>query len=72
MPPHAVVRVAELVDATGKTVRAAVLKRGEMAWAGKSPGPVLLIDAEATTFVPEGWMARAEGDGSVIVERVQR
>ena len=71
MPPHAVVRIAEVVDAKGKTVHAAVLTRGQMAWAGKSFGPGLLVDAEATTFVPEGWLARAQGDGSVIVERMQ-
>src|SRR5439155_23586234 len=71
MPPHAVVRVAELIDATGKTVRAAVLTRGQMAWAGQSPGPALLIDAEATTFITQGWIARAEKDGSVIVERMK-
>jgi len=71
MPPHAVVRVAEVIDAKGKPVHAAVLTRGQMAWAGKSPGPALLIDAEATTFIPDGWMARAQGDGSVIIERMQ-
>jgi N-methylhydantoinase A len=70
MPPHAVVRVAEVIDAKGKPVHAAVLTRGQMAWAGKSPGPALLIDPEATTFIPDGWMARAQPDGCVLVERM--
>ena len=70
MPPHAVVRIAEVIDASGKPVHAAVLTRGQMAWAGKSHGPALLIDPEATTFIPAGWMARAEADGCVLVERM--
>jgi N-methylhydantoinase A/oxoprolinase/acetone carboxylase beta subunit len=72
MPPHAVVRVAELIGTQGNPVRAAVLRRGEMMWAGPSPGPVLLIDPEATTFIPDGWMAHAEPNGSVIAERMSR
>ena len=70
MPPHAVVRVAELIDAAGETVRAAVLTRPQLAWAGRQAGPMLLIDAEATTFIPAGWSARAEANGAVIVERL--
>jgi hypothetical protein len=41
-----------------------------MTWAGKSPGPVLLIDPEATTFIPAGWLARAQENGSVLIERL--
>jgi N-methylhydantoinase A len=70
VPPHAVVRVAEVIDSHGKSFHAAVLTRGQMAWAGKSPGPALLIDPEATTFIPDSWMARAQDDGSVIIERM--
>jgi hypothetical protein len=70
MPPHAVVRVAELTDSHGNLVRAAVMKRGELMWAGPSPGPMLLIDSEATTFVPDGWIVRTKGNGSVIAERL--
>jgi N-methylhydantoinase A len=70
MPALAVVRETELIDAAGETVRAAVLARAQLAWAGNQAGPMLLIDAEATTFIPAGWMARSEPNGSVIVERL--
>jgi N-methylhydantoinase A len=70
MPAHAVVRETELIDAAGEMARAAVLTRSQLAWAGKQAGPMLLIDAEATTFVPKGWMARAEANGAAIVERL--
>jgi N-methylhydantoinase A len=70
MAPHAVVRETEIIDVAGETVRAAVLTRAQLAWAGKQAGPMLLIDAEATTFVPARWMARAEPNGAVIVERL--
>ena len=66
-----VVRVAEVIDAAGEPAHAAVLTRGQMTWAGKSPGPALLIDPEATTFIPGGWMARAQDDGAVVVERME-
>lgn len=71
MPARAVVRETELIDARGDTVRAAVLSRGQLAWAGRQAGPMLLTDPEATTFVPRGWSARAEENGSVIVERLE-
>ena len=51
-------------------VRAAVLTRPQLAWAGKQTGPMLLIDAEATTFVPRGWLAQAQPNGSVILQRL--
>jgi N-methylhydantoinase A len=70
VPPQAVVRETELLDATGISVRAAVFTRAQLAWAGRQAGPMLLIDAEATTFVPAGWMARAEKNGAVLVERL--
>jgi N-methylhydantoinase A len=70
MPPHAVVRETQLIDPAGETVRAAVLTRAQLAWAGKQAGPMLMIDAEATAFIPAGWRARAEPNGAVIVERV--
>jgi N-methylhydantoinase A len=70
MPPYAVVRETHLIDREANEVRAAVLTRAQMTWAGKSPGPVLLIDPEATTFIPAGWLARAQENGSVLIERL--
>ncbi len=71
-PPHSVVRETRLIDAAGESVRAAVMSRAHLAWAGRQTGPMLLIDAEATTFIPRGWMARSEPNGSVILERMEK
>ena len=71
VPPHAVVRETELIDHQGSSVRAAVVTRGQLAWAGKQTGPMLLVDAEATTFVPRGWMAEALASGAVMLNRMK-
>jgi N-methylhydantoinase A len=71
MPPQAVVRQTQVIDARGQTVRAAVLRRGELLWTGKTPGPVLLVDPEATTFIPAGWMAQADTNGIVQLTRME-
>ncbi|MEA2708428.1 MAG: N-methylhydantoinase [Phycisphaerales bacterium] len=72
VPARAVIRECELIDAHGETVRAAVMTRSHLAWAGKSAGPFLLIDAEATTFVPAGWLAQAQANGSVVLNRLEK
>jgi N-methylhydantoinase A len=72
MPPHAVVRETELIDPHGTKVRAAVLTRPYLAWAGKQAGPMLLLDAEATTFVPRGWLAQAQPNGAMLLQRLEK
>lgn len=69
VPPHSVVREADLIDPNGEKVRAAVLTRSQLLWTGRQPGPMLLIDPEATTFVPAGWVAEAQGNGAVALQR---
>jgi N-methylhydantoinase A len=69
-PAHAVIRETTLFDPEGEQVRAAVLTRPHLAWCGKQTGPMLLIDPEATTFVPRGWLARAQPNGAVLLQRV--
>ena len=72
VPAHAVIRECELTDPGGNTARAAVMTRSQLAWAGKSAGPFLLVDAEATTFVPAGWLGQALSNGSVTLNRLER
>jgi N-methylhydantoinase A len=72
VPARAVIRECELFDARGEKVRAAVMTRAHLAWAGKSAGPFLLIDAEATTFVPAGWLAQAQVNGAVVLNRLEK
>ena len=47
------------------------MSRSSLRRNGIIDGPLLLIDAEATAYVPPNWSARANSDGSVILERVK-
>jgi N-methylhydantoinase A len=61
-------RSVSLVNPAGETVRATALERGALV--GKSvPGPLLLVDPEATTFVPEHWTATGHERGWVLLEQ---
>jgi N-methylhydantoinase A len=61
-------RLVRLVDSSGGEVDAVALERAALA--GLSvPGPLLVVDAEATTFVPGGWLAAGDAQGSVALTR---
>jgi len=62
-------RTVRLVVSDGSTVEAAAVERAGLVSRARS-GPVRLVDAEATTFVPQGWVARGSEDGGVLLERV--
>ena len=62
-------KAVSLVDATGATVSATMCSRGGLLAIGSTAGPVLLVDATATAYVPGGWSAEARADGTVIAER---
>ncbi len=64
------VRKTEIIDSVGATVRAGVLERGQLIQRGRTPGPLILVDAEATTFVPAGWLAKADDRGIVELTRM--
>ena len=56
-----------LQDAAGKQCDVPVLER--RALVGRmEPGPFLIIDPEATTYVMAGWAARGMASGSVVLE----
>jgi N-methylhydantoinase A len=59
---------ASLVDATGTRRSAPTVSRHALLGA-IVPGPLLVIDPEATTYVPPDWSASGRGDGTVILER---
>jgi hypothetical protein len=44
-----------------------VFAREGLLGAGDVPGPFLLIDAEATAYVPGAWRGAAQENGSVIL-----
>jgi N-methylhydantoinase A len=58
-----------LIDSTGCESAARAVTRPTLLAAGPTSGPLLLIDPEATTFVPTGWTAAASENGSVFIER---
>ena len=60
-----------LIDNSGAAVRALGTRRAPLVGRVEAPGPLLLIDAEATAFVPAGWVARAWPDGIVVATRQQ-
>jgi N-methylhydantoinase A/oxoprolinase/acetone carboxylase beta subunit len=49
-----------------------VCSRLELLEAGPVNGPLLIIDAEATAYVPPDWRAEAREDGSVILSKGDR
>jgi N-methylhydantoinase A len=56
-----------LVAAESGEVSARVLTRAGLLRGGEIAGPLLLIDAEATMYVPPNWRAKAREDGAVIL-----
>jgi N-methylhydantoinase A len=61
-------RTVMVIDLTGRALEATAVGRGALAGTA-SRGPLLLVDAEATTFVPADWVARGQPDGGVVLER---
>jgi N-methylhydantoinase A len=60
-----------VVLATGERSEMSAVSRGELLAIGDREGPMLLIDAEATAFVPPRWRAECREDGAVVVERMR-
>jgi len=61
------VKETRLVAAELGEVSARVLTRAGLLKCGAIPGPLLLIDAEATAYVPADWQAEAREDGAVVL-----
>jgi N-methylhydantoinase A len=57
----------QLTSPDGKLITARAVGRAAMIGRGAMPGPLLLIDAQATTFVPPGWTATASNQGLVLL-----
>jgi N-methylhydantoinase A len=66
------IRVTQLIDERGQQVSGSVLRRDELIALGRQPGPALLIDPEATTFIPAAWIAEPSASGIVTLKRVRR
>ena len=59
--------VDHLLDAAGAPCDVPVLDRRGLVGRAE-PGPFLIIDPEATTFVMRGWTARGMSNGSIVLE----
>ncbi len=59
----------DLTDACGVTRRARPLTRGEVLAAGIVRGPVVLLDPDATTYVPPEWRGVASSSGTIVLTR---
>jgi N-methylhydantoinase A len=62
-------RVADVVDEHGISRPTAIHSRAQLPIDTATPGPLLLLDAEATTYVPAGWAANRSADGTVLLRR---
>jgi N-methylhydantoinase A len=58
----------QLIDAQGQTVRAALVRRGNLPIGEIRRGPLLIVDPEATTFVPHDFTCRIIEQGTLILE----
>jgi N-methylhydantoinase A len=59
---------AQLVASSGETAACPVLSRAGVLARGKVDGPALVLDTEATTYVPPGWTAHALDNGTVVLQ----
>ncbi len=59
----------ELVGDSGATGRARRCRRAQLAGKGPVAGPLLLIDPDATAFIPGGWSLHMRGDGIAIATK---
>ena len=59
----------QIIERDGESKAAQAFSRSALLANGQAVGPVLIIDPEATCFVPRGWWVEAREDGSVIVDR---
>ncbi len=59
----------EIVGRDGMASTARAMTRRTLLPLGNTDGPLLIIDAEATSLIPTGWSATASENGSVIADR---
>ncbi len=62
-------RRVQLVTADGSERDAPAFTRAGLVALGETVGPLLLVDAEATAYVPPGWSAAGRADGTVVAGR---
>jgi N-methylhydantoinase A/oxoprolinase/acetone carboxylase beta subunit len=59
---------AKVTLADGTTAEVRAMDRAQLVHLPPQAGPLLVIDPEATTFVPPGWKLSAKADGTLLLE----
>lgn len=59
-----------LIANDGSETQAYAFHRFDLLTKGPTSGPFLLIDPEATAYIPQGWTATAHANGSIIATRL--
>ena len=60
---------ARVIGSDGTEYPSRVCRRSDLPVGERLAGPILLVDAQATTFIPKRWSAVADENGSVLLER---
>jgi N-methylhydantoinase A/oxoprolinase/acetone carboxylase beta subunit len=58
----------QLFTSSGDATSAPVLSRAQLLAVGTTRGPLLVLDDEATTYIPPPWSAVARENGTVVLE----
>ncbi|MBC8107096.1 MAG: hydantoinase/oxoprolinase family protein, partial [Anaerolineae bacterium] len=61
---------ASLIDAAGQCTSTTVLNRAALLQRTVQSGPLLILDAEATTYVPAGWHVEIRPDGTILLTKI--
>jgi N-methylhydantoinase A len=54
---------------SGEAISTPIMTRAELMRAGTCSGPAVIVQFDTTSVIPDGWTARADASGNVIVGR---
>jgi len=57
-----------LIDADGSISQTLAINRSALLQKCQLKGPAILLDPEATAYIPQNWLATARADGSIVLE----
>jgi len=69
-PVSPIIEHGLVAHATGEKSQASVFTRSDLLKNGPTPGPFLLIDPQATAYIPPNWTATAHDNGSIVAARL--
>lgn len=60
---------ASLIDASVQSVSTTILNRAALLQQSSNSGPLLIVDPEATTYVPPSWAFEIRADGTILLTK---